>query len=151
MSRLPYAAPIHLTDDERADLKLMVCHKGIDRRHFLKASAILLSADGNSPSDVASMLSITAGMVRKWPRIFTRERLSGLFRKHRVQRPRKYSTAVTETILAIAALPPPPGKRWWTANLIASQLDGVTHSYVWNVIRKSGIDLRAGTRRTYRY
>jgi transposase len=104
MSGPTYTTPLHITDDERADLELMICRKGLDRRHFLRASAILLSGDGITPTDVAAMLNVTAGMVRKWRRIFVRERLSGLFRKRRVQRPRKYSTAVTETILAIAAL-----------------------------------------------
>lgn len=151
MSGPTYAAPLHITDDDRADLELMVHRKGLNRSHFLRASAILLSGDGITPTDVAGMLNVTPGMVRRWRRIFVREGLSGLFRKRRVQQPRKYPPAVKEAILAIAAQPPPPGKRWWTAKLIASQLQGVPHSYVWNVIRNSDIDLREGRRSTYRY
>ena len=151
MTRLSHTASISLTDDERADLELMVCRKGLDRRHFLKASAILLSVDGITPIDVAGMLKVTPGMVRMWRRVFVRERLAGLFRRRRAMRARKYGPEVKEAILALAAQLPPDGERWWTAKLIASQFDGVTHTYVWNVIRKSGIDLRAGKRRTYRY
>lgn len=65
MSRLAYAVPIHLTDDERTNLELMVCRNGLDRRHFLKASVILLSADGSTPAAVANILTITPGVVRR--------------------------------------------------------------------------------------
>lgn len=151
MSRLPHVAPLHVSDDERAELELMVCRNGLDRRLFLRASAILLSGDGIVPTGVAAMLDVTPDMVRRWRRIFVRERLLGLFRRRRVQPPRKYGPLVRQAILALAAQPPPAGKPWWTAKLIASQLQGVPHSYVWNVIRKSGIDLREGRRRHYRY
>jgi transposase len=151
MSRLSYAAPISLTDDERTELELMVCRKGVERRYFLRASAILMSDDDVSPTEVANILNVTSGMVRRWRRVFTRERLPGLFKPRRPHAPRKYEPEVRDAILTIAAQPPPQGKRWWTVKLIASQLEGVNHHYVWNVIRNFGIDLRAGRRRTYRY
>lgn len=151
MSSTTYTAPLRLADDERVDLELIICRACHDKRDYLRASAILLSSDGMTPADAASILNVTPGMVRSWRRIFVREGLPGLFRPRRVQQPRKYPRAITETILSIAKRPPPAGKRWWTAKLIASQIEGVPHKHVSKIIVKAGIDLRAGRRQKYRY
>lgn len=150
MRRKSYSAPPVLTADERRDLEQRLRRKNVSKHHVMRASMLLMLADGSLPNEIAAALNIRPEKVRHWRCIFARERLAGLFRQRRVRPPSKYQPIIQQTILAIAAGPPPHGARWWTAKLIAEQLDGVLPSYIHNVIRRSGIDLRAAWRHRIR-
>ena len=144
MRRKSYAGPAVLTKEERRDLQQRLRSKDLSRRHSIRASIVLMLAAGALPFEIGAALNVRAEYVRRWRRIFALERIAGLFRERRAHRPRKYPLIIQQTILSVAAWPPPQGARRWTATLIAKQLTGVNRQYVMKVLRKFGIRLRPG-------
>jgi transposase len=43
----------------------------VEKRIFLRGQALLLLADGVAPPDIAKLLGVSVGNVRKWKRRFT--------------------------------------------------------------------------------
>jgi transposase len=72
----PSAAPIVLTDDERAELVRRAGLPG--RRRCDRARIILACADGMSNAGAAQALEVAVKSVSKWRRKFAAERLAGL-------------------------------------------------------------------------
>lgn len=142
MRRKSYADPPVLTKEERRDLQQRLRSKDLSRRHSIRASILLMLADGALPFETAAALNVSAEYVRRWRRIFALERIAGLFKERRAHRPRKYPPIIQQAILSVAAGPPPQGARRWTATLIAKQLIGVDRQYVIKILRKFDIDLR---------
>ncbi len=142
MRRKSYADPPVLTKEERLDLQQRLRSRDLSRRNLIRASIVLMLAGGAFPFEIGAALNVSAEYVRRWRRVFVRERIAGLFKERRVHPPRKYPADVQSRILLIAGEPPPQGARRWTATLIAKQLIGVDRQYVMKVIRRFGIHLR---------
>jgi transposase len=150
--RLRHAHNIRLTPVDRATLEQRLLEHSLPSNLRLRATALLMSDKGMTPSRIARMLGVSLCAVSTWRTLFVRKGIAGLMeRKPRRPPHRKYGLEVKAAILRLAATEPPTGERWWTAKLIAAQLDGIPKRFVWQVINSAGIDLRAGRRRTYRY
>jgi transposase len=140
-----------LTSVDRQDLELKLCARNIPRSVAIRIMIVLMCADGAAPTEIAKLVGVTRSVVYRWRGVFQKFGMTGLFKPRRVQRPRKYGAEIKHEILTLAASPPPPSERWWTAKLIAERLTGIPDKFVSALIRKAGIDLRAGRRKHYRY
>lgn len=147
MSRPSPFANLRLTQDERTQLSSMLQRQRLTLRDFRCITSILLTDSGLEPRPIAEILDVLPDTVRRWRRAFARGRIAGLFKPRKPRPPRKYSSTHQDRILALVAQPPPPGCRWWTAKLIAERISGISYDFIWNVIKKHGICLRAGRRR----
>src|SRR5499427_9349941 len=72
----PAAAPIVLSEDERAELVRRT--RGPGRWRADRARIILACAEGMSNAGAAQALGVAAGSVSKWRRQFAAQRLAGL-------------------------------------------------------------------------
>jgi transposase len=149
--QLTPTAPVTLSSVDRQDLELKLCAGNISRRTSVRIMIILLCADGADPIDIARVVGVTRSVVYRWRSVFRRYGMAGLFETRRVQKPRKYGIEIRQSILNLAASPPPASQRWWTAKLIAERLSGIPVKYVSALLHKAGVDLRAGRRKIYRY
>jgi transposase len=149
--RAPKETPLALKATDRQDLELKLCVSGIRRSMTVRIMIVLMCADGAAPTEIAKLVGVTRSVVYRWRSVFQTFGMAGLFKSRRVQRPRKYGNEIKQQILVLAASPPPQSERWWTAKLIAERLSGIPIKYVSALIRKAGIDLRAGRRKHYRY
>jgi transposase len=149
--RAPHSAPLTLTPTDRQDLELKLCARNMSRSVAVRIMIVLMCADGAAPTEIAKLVGVTRSVVYRWRGVFQTFGIPGLIRPRQLQRPRKYGAEIKQQILTLAASPPPPSERWWTAKLIAERLTGIPDKFVSALIRKAGIDLRAGRRKHYRY
>lgn len=151
MSRPVVNFPIVLTRDVRQSIESMLLDPETRKGLIKRLKAILLMAESADTADVARLLGVNAPAVYRWRKAFAKNGLAGLCPERRPMPFRKYGPDVTEAILRIVETPPPPTARWWTAHLIAAQLDGVPWQFVSAFLRRRSIDLRAGRRMRFRY
>jgi len=74
------AAPLPLSDEQRAALEVMARSTSLPHRKVVQAQALLLAADGVATNEVARRCSTTAESVRSWRRRFAAEGVEGVGR-----------------------------------------------------------------------
>jgi transposase-like protein len=82
---------IELSDAERRELEHVARAHCAAHREVVRASIILLLADGRSVSSVARKVGRERRIVRKWAERFQRKRLLGLEDDPRSGRPARFS------------------------------------------------------------
>jgi transposase len=147
-SRTP---PLSLTDDQRLTLDLRSQATTRGRALARRIAIILMSADGVAADEIAKVIGVNRSVVYHWRMIFRRSGLDGVLTSRKPHTSRRYGPDVRQQIHDLMATPPPDRHRWWTAKLIAARISGVKHTYISEIIRRMGIDLRAGRRRIYPY
>ena len=147
-SRTP---PLSLTDDQRLTLEVRSHVPAIGRALARRIAIILMSADGVAADEIAKVIGVNRSVVYHWRMIFRRSGLEGVLKSRKPHTSRRYGPDVRQKIHDIMATPPPHRHRWWTAKLIAARIPGVKHTYISEIIRRMGIDLREGRRRIYPY
>lgn len=102
---MPNIAPksiIELSKKERKELESTVRKSTSAQRDVLRASIVLLAADGMSNYGIARKLRCASNTVRTWRRRFAEKRVDGLGDEERSGRPRIYDDQVRATVKAIA-------------------------------------------------
>ena len=66
----PPTVPLQLSAADRQELERKLGPGKVEKRIFLRGQALLLLADGVAPSDIAKLLGVSEGNVRKWKRRF---------------------------------------------------------------------------------
>ena len=74
------AAPLAMTDEQRASLNRMARSTSLPHRKVMQAKALLLAADGVGNNEVARRCGTTDDSVRAWRRRFEREGVEGVGR-----------------------------------------------------------------------
>jgi transposase len=107
----------------------------------LRATIVLISAEGKPDLEIAELLRTTPNTVRKWRKRFNQKRMAGLEDLYRKGRPRKYNRKqLVKKIFAILEKKPPKGQAFWDGKAIAAEL-GIPASVVWMILREKGIKL----------
>jgi transposase len=78
---------IHLTEEQRRELHLLA-HHGVGRVSK-RAHLVLLSDQGKSPPEIASLSGYSAVSVREWLKRYQAGGIAGLYDRPRSGRPRK--------------------------------------------------------------
>ena len=68
--RGPPTIPLQLSAADRQELERMLGPGKVEKRIVLRGQALLLLADGVAPPDIARLLGVSEGNVRKWKRRF---------------------------------------------------------------------------------
>ena len=143
--------PLSLTDDQRLRLELKSHAPVLGPALARRIAIILMSADGVAADEIAKVIGVNRSVVYHWRMIFRRSGLDGVLTSRKPHTSRRYGPQVRQRIVDLIATPPPDRHRWWTAKLIAARISGAKHTYLSEIIRRMGIDLRASRRRIYPY
>jgi len=108
----------------------------------LRARIVLMAAEGMQNKDIARSLKTTEMTVGKWRRRFAEEHIAGLQDLQRPGAKRVYTEQTERRILALLDEPAPPGNATWSGPLLAQALGDVSQGYVWQVLRRHGIQLQ---------
>lgn len=129
---------IVLSDGEAAELTRRMnsrTGRGEDAR---RSRVILLLAEGHTWDEVADRVRCSRGFIGTWSGRFVKERLSGLYSRHRGQRPLRLSAKQEARILEATRTAPRDGSTHWSTRKLAAQL-GMSHMMVARVWAKHGL------------
>src|SRR3972149_2230887 len=136
------AAPIVLTEEERAQLGTWTRRGTTEQRLAQRARIIMAGAAGKTTKEIASQMGLRQATVSKWRSRFRTHRLAGLGGRPRSGKPPVYGEDTERRILAILDETPPEGYTTWTGGLTAKSLGDVSQDQVWRVLRKHGVQLQ---------
>ena len=128
---------LELTTEERAELERRLHAITAPKRDSLRASIVLLRADGRKEKVVARRLRVSMACVSKWSKRFSEDGLEGL--RDRPGRGRKPWLPVDRVAAVLNRLPkPPPGRTRWSTRSMARAV-GLSPSSVHQIWRRNDI------------
>lgn len=138
---MAHIQPLVLRPEDRETLESWLRAGTCEQRFAFRARVVLLLAEeGASLVATASRMGVSIGMVRKWRERFSVSGIDGLCDAPRSGKPPTYDATTEQRILDKLDEDPPSGYGSWNGNLLAEAL-GVSHDFVWRVLRKRGISL----------
>jgi transposase len=129
---------ITLTKSERTVLMKRAKSRTGRAEDARRARVILLLAEGRTWEAVCTQVGCSRGLVALWRQRFSRERLAGLYSRHRGQAPRPQTPQTEARILEATRRAPADGSTHWSTRKLAAQL-GVSHMRVARVWAKHGL------------
>lgn len=144
MSRV--APIIQLTEWQRADLERVVRATSSSRSQTLRASIVLLAAQGNPSDEIASRLEIPPQTVGKWRRRFCQLGMKGLEDAARSGRPLHLDVAKINCVLTEVTKPPGARSQWSIRSM--ARHAGVSKSHVQSLWSRN--DIKPHVRRTFK-
>ncbi len=126
---MAYPYRIVLTDDQRAELRTLIC-AGVAPARMLTRARILLKADhgeggpGWSDAAIAGALDVNPSTVLRVRRQCVREGLEATLNRKRPDRVyvRHLDGEAEAHLIAVACSPPPDGQARWSLRLLADEL-----------------------------
>jgi transposase len=134
----PFAAPVVLTDDERAQLEAWARRPKSAQALALRSRIVLAAADGLGNTAIAGKLGIAVSSARKWRSRFLAGRLDGLTDEPRPGRPRTISDERVEAVITRTLEGTPVNATHWSTRSLASEL-GLSQSAVSRIWRAFGL------------
>jgi len=133
LRRGPKPVAIQLVTDERDALERILRTATATQRDVLRASIVLLAAEGHANSAIAEMLGVEENTVGKWRRRFAKRRVAGLRDEPRSGRPPKFTPRQKTRVLKKATQRPRdygvPFSHWDAASLSRLAVEaGITKS-----------------------
>jgi transposase len=126
-----------LTADERTELQRRTRSRRIRAEDARRAQVILMLADGESFTMIASAVGCYPAYITRWRDRFETERLAGLRAKYRGQPATVRTPALEARILAKTRQKPPDGSTHWSTRKLGQVL-GISHMLVARVWRRAG-------------
>jgi transposase len=134
----PFAVPIELTADERAQLEGWERRRSSAQALALRSRIVLAAAEGAGNTEIAARLGIAVGSVRKWRKRFAEHRLDGLTDEPRPGRPRTITDAMVEEVIVRTLETTPTDATHWSTRSLAKEL-GLTQSAVLRIWQAFGL------------
>jgi len=136
---MPFTAEsIHLSDQQRTDLKEIGQSRSLPAGFVFRAKLILLLADGLSFSAIKDRLQTTAPTIARWKQRFLEAGLEGLDTYHPGQKAVVLTPALRAKILAATRKKPKDGSTHWSCRKLAAVV-GVSKDMVHRVWREAGL------------
>jgi transposase len=126
-----------LTADERTELQRRTRSRRIRAEDARRAQVILMLADGESFTMIASAVGCYPAYITRWRDRFETERLAGLRAKYRGQPATVRTPALEARVLAKTRQKPPDGSTHWSTRKLGRVL-GISHMLVARVWRRAG-------------
>jgi transposase len=139
MSRI--APQVSCTEEELKALNQLIAARKTEQQKVLRARIVLKCTEGLPNNKIAEEFGITVLTVQKWRTRFLKGRLDGLEDALRSGKPQTYTEEDRNKVLKLLEEAPPKGQSSWDGNSVAKRL-GISHDYVWRVLRKEGIQLQ---------
>ena len=146
--------PIYINADARARRHLLALRQEAQAdkapRVALRLQAVLLSADGHTPPDIAQLLHIHRSRVHQWIRNWIDHGLDGIKEGHRTGRHSELTPAQRQQLQDIIESGPVAyglGAGIWTSNMVAEVIHaeyGVTYhpGHVRKILHQAGCSVQ---------
>ena len=134
----PVAAPVVLTDGERAQLEAWARRPRTAQFLAMRARIVLAAADGLGNTAIAAKLGIALSSARKWRSRFLALRLDGLVDEPRPGRPRTVTDEQVEAVITRTLESAPANATHWSTRSLAAEL-GLSQSAVSRIWRAFGL------------
>jgi transposase len=129
--------PLMVTADELAELQRRTRSRKIRAEDARRAQVILMLADGESFTTIASAVGCYPAYITRWKERFETERVAGLRAKYRGQPATVRTPALEARVLAKTRQKPPDGSTHWSTRKLGKVL-GISHMLVARVWRRAG-------------
>ena len=126
-----------VTADERTELERRMRSRKIRAEDARRAQVILMLADGESFTTIASAVGCYPAYITRWKDRFAMERVAGLRAKYRGQPATVRTPALEARVLAKTRQKPPDGSTHWSTRKLGKVL-GISHMLVARVWRRAG-------------
>jgi transposase len=104
----------------------------------MRSKIILSIAAGNTQAHTSRTVGCSVNTVRLWKERFVRERLGGLYGRHRGRSRSKESVRLEARVLRLAQHKPADGSTHWSTRKIAAAV-GTNHVRVTRILAKAGL------------
>lgn len=126
-----------VTTDERTELQRRTRSRKIRAEDARRARVILMLADGESFTSIASVVRCYPAYITRWKKRFETERLEGLRAKYRGQPATVRTPALEARALAKTRQKPPDGSTHWSTRKLGEVL-GISHVLVARIWHRAG-------------
>src|SRR5215212_3680193 len=134
----PFAVPIELSAEERAQLEAWERRRTSAQALALRSRIVLAAAEGPSNSEIARDLGIAVSSVRKWRNRFAEHRLDGLADDPRPGQPRKITDAKVEEVIVKTLESTPKDATHWSTRSMAAEA-GLNQTAVHRIWKAFGL------------
>jgi putative transposase len=126
-------APLTLSESERDELRSITRSRSMPQSLGTRARIVLLSADGESNTDIAERLGLSKPTVGVWRKRYVMQRIAGLYDEPRPGGPRSIRDEQVATLLRKTLKTKPKDGTQWSCRSIAAEtkLSKSTVQRVW--------------------
>jgi len=129
---------LKLEEHERSELESYLRRRSTSQGLALRATIVLLCAEGMKNGEVAQKLNISMPTVGKWRRRFAERRLDGLHDEPRPGGPRTISDVQVEKVIVETLEATPQGATHWSKRTMAAH-SGLSQSTIGRIWRAFGL------------
>ena len=129
---------LNLTTEERRALVSLTRLRAAPAADVKRARLIMMLDEGLSWNTIAERLPCTPDYISRWKRRFERERMAGLYARHRGSEPAEDAAKVEARVLAWTRKAPSDGSTHWSTRKLGKVL-GISHMMVARVWAKHGL------------
>jgi len=130
--------PLSLTTEERGALVSLARSRAVPAADVKRARLIMMLDEGLSWTAIGERLPCTPDYISRWKRRFERERLGGLYARHRGSGPAEDAAKVEARVLARTQKAPSDGSTHWSTRKLGKAL-GISHMMVARIWAKHGL------------
>ena len=129
---------LSLTTEERRALLSLTRSRAAAAADVKRARLIMMLDEGLSWSAISEQLPCTADYISRWKGRFERERMAGLYARHRGSEPAEDAAKVEARVLGWTRKAPSDGSTHWSTRKLGKAL-GISHMMVARVWAKHGL------------
>jgi transposase len=129
---------LSLTTEERRSLQALVRSRSAPAADVKRARLIMMLEQGLSWSAISEGLPCTPDYISRWKGRFERERLAGLYARHRGSDPAEDTAAIEAKVLTWTRKVPRDGATHWSTRKLGKAL-GISHMMVARIWAKHGL------------
>jgi transposase len=130
--------PLSLTTEERRALLSLTRSRAAPAADVKRARLIMMLEQGLSWSEIGARLPCTPDYISRWKGRFERERLAGLYARHRGSAPAEDAAKIEARVLTWTQKAPSDGSTHWSTRKLGEAL-GISHMMVARVWAKHGL------------
>jgi transposase len=127
-----------LTTEERRALQSLMRSRSAPASDVKRARLIVMLDEGLSWTTIGEQLPCTPDYIRRWKKRFERERMAGLYARHRGSEPDADTAKLEARVLACTRRPPTDGSTHWSTRKLGKAM-GISHMMVARIWAKHGL------------
>jgi len=129
---------LSLTTEERRTLVSLSRSRAAPAADVKRARLIMMLEQGLSWNAISERLPCTSDYINRWKRRFERERLAGLYARHRGSAPAEDAAKIEARVLAWTQKAPSDGSTHWSTRKLGEALE-ISHMMVARIWAKHGL------------
>ena len=130
--------PLSLTTEERRALVSLTRSRSAPSADVKRARLIMMLDEGLSWNTIVERVPCTPDFISRWKGRFERERMAGLYARHRGSEPAEDAAKVEARVLALTQRVPSDGSTHWSTRRLGRVL-GISHMMVARIWAKHGL------------